>query len=112
MPSMSILVIERGPDNFNDPAVTNPIFFAQNILPLETPSPRMMFYQGQSEPQIAGRAMGVPAGSILGGGSSIHMLTYTRGQREDMDAWRMPGWSASGLLPYMKKVRPFLHLGW
>jgi alcohol oxidase len=65
----------------------------------------MMYYQGRNESNIADRALVVPAGSILGGGSSINMLTYTRPQREDMDSWNMPGWSAADMLLYMKKVR-------
>ncbi|KAJ3536714.1 hypothetical protein NM208_g6609 [Fusarium decemcellulare] len=106
-PTLSILVVERGRDNWNDPAVTNPLFFMENILELPEPNPRMMYYKGQKEPNIADRAMVVPAGSILGGGSSINMLTYTRAQREDLDGWNMPGWSADDLLPYMKKFETY-----
>ncbi|RYP53516.1 hypothetical protein DL768_001553 [Monosporascus sp. mg162] len=106
-PNLSILVVERGQDNWNDPAVINPLFFMQNILDLGEPNPRMMYYQGQNESSTANRAMVVPVGSVLGGGSSINMLTYTRAQREDMDAWEMPGWSADELLPYMKKLETY-----
>ena len=97
-------MVERGQDNWNDPTVTNPLYFMENILPLPEPNPRMMSYQGQKEPNIADRASVVPAGSILGGGSSINMLTYSRPQREELDGWNMPGWSAREVLPYMKKV--------
>ncbi|KAH8886453.1 alcohol oxidase [Thozetella sp. PMI_491] len=106
-PSLSILVVERGRDNWNDPAVTNPLFFMQNILQLPEPNPRMMYYKGQAEPGIEDRAMVIPAGSILGGGSSISMLTYSRAQREDLDGWNMPGWSADEMLPYMKKFETY-----
>lgn len=85
-PDLSILVVERGPDNFNDPAVTNPIFFMENILNTGTANPRMMTYSGRDpEPQAGNRVMSVPAGSVLGGGSSINMLTYNRPQREELD---------------------------
>lgn len=103
-PSLSILIVERGQDSWNDPAVTNPFFFMQNILDLGEPNPRMRHYQGQQESSAGDRAMVVPVGNVLGGGSSINMLTYTRAQREDMDDWKMPGWSADEILPYMKKV--------
>ncbi|KAI6777682.1 uncharacterized protein J7T54_005475 [Emericellopsis cladophorae] len=102
-PELSILVVERGPNNLDDPTVTNPLFFIENILGLGASNPRMMAYKGQAEEAIAGRAMTVPAGSILGGGSSINMLTYTRPQRGDLDDWNMPGWSSEGMIPYMKK---------
>ena len=103
-PELSILVVERGPNNVDNPAVTNPLCFIENILGLGASNPRMMVYEGQAEEAIAGRAMTVPAGSILGGGSSINMLTYTRPQRGDMDAWNIPGWSSGDMIPYMKKV--------
>lgn len=104
-PGLSILVVERGRDNWNDPSVTNPLFFMQNILQLPQAKARMMAYQGNNEPSLADRALTIAAGTILGGGSSINMLTYTRPQREDLDGWNMPGWSADDMLPYMKKVQ-------
>ncbi|KEY73446.1 hypothetical protein S7711_06862 [Stachybotrys chartarum IBT 7711] len=106
-PDLSILVVERGPDNFNDPAITNPIFFMENILNTGTDNPRMMTYSGRDpEPEAGNRVMSVPAGSVLGGGSSINMLTYTRPQREELD-WKMPGWSAKEILPFMNKVETY-----
>lgn len=107
-PELSILVVERGPNNLDDPTVTNPLYFIENILNLGTGSQRMMYYEGQPEESIAGRAMTVPAGSILGGGSSINMLTYTRPQRGEMDDWNMPGWAADDVIPYLKKVSSIL----
>ncbi|KAI9170836.1 Alcohol oxidase [Paramyrothecium foliicola] len=107
VPSLSILVVERGPDNWQDPTVINPLFFMENILNMGATNPRMMTYQGKPEPNIADRAQVVPAGSILGGGSSINMLTYTRPQREDLDGWKMPGWSAEEILPFMNKFETY-----
>jgi choline dehydrogenase-like flavoprotein len=75
-----------------------------NILELPEPNPRMMYYRGESEPDIAGRKMSVAAGSILGGGSSVNMMTYSRGHRGDMNDWGAPGWSADDMVPYLKKV--------
>ncbi|KAL1872699.1 hypothetical protein Daus18300_004245 [Diaporthe australafricana] len=110
-PSLSILVVERGQDSWNDPAVTSPLFFIQNILNLGKPNPRMRHYQGQQESSAADRAMVVSVGNILGGGSAINMLTYTRAQREDMDGWNTLGWSADDILPYMKKLETYLGPG-
>lgn len=106
-PDLSILVVERGQNNYNDPAVKNPLFFIENILELGEVNPRMIRYQGQPEAQLDGRASVVPAGSVLGGGSSINMLTYTRPQREDLDGWKMPGWGADEVLPYLKKFETY-----
>jgi choline dehydrogenase-like flavoprotein len=46
----------------------------------------------------------VPAGGVLGGGSSINLMMYSRAQRSDWDAWQTPGWSADEMIPYLKKV--------
>ena len=35
--------------------------------------------------------------------SSINGLVYIRGQREDFDAWGVPGWGFDDLLPYFKR---------
>lgn len=102
-PALSILVIERGKDNYDNQMVHLPLASLLNILtPLETG--RMMLYPGQKEESLAGRDLVVPAGSILGGGSSTNMLTYTRGVREDMDDWNTPGWTADEMIQYLKKV--------
>lgn len=102
-PDLSILLIERGKDNYNNQMVHLPLAGILNIMtPAETG--RMMLYPGEKEESLSGRALVVPAGSILGGGSAINLLTYTRGIREDMDDWNTPGWTADDMIPYFKKV--------
>jgi alcohol oxidase len=41
---------------------------------------------------------------MLGGGSSINFMMYTRAQGVDFDDWETKGWSADDLLPLMKRV--------
>jgi choline dehydrogenase-like flavoprotein len=53
---------------------------------------------------VGSRALVVPSGGVLGGGSSINLLTYSRAQAVDYDAWEMEGWSSKDVLPYLKKV--------
>lgn len=53
---------------------------------------------------ICGREPIVPTANVLGGGSSVNFLLYSRAQRSDFDSWQVPGWSAMELLPYMRKV--------
>lgn len=65
----------------------------------------MSFHMGPKSPFLGDRAAVVPTAHVLGGGSSVNMLMYSRGQRSDFDSWGMPGWSADELLPYMRKVR-------
>lgn len=102
-PDLRILVIEGGQNNYNDPAVVHPLLFLSHLLPT---SKTTLFYKGNKEKQLGDRELVVPAGGLLGGGSSINLLMYTRAQRHDFDSWQTPGWSAEEMLPYLKRVLP------
>ena len=50
------------------------------------------------------------AGRVLGGGSSINMMFWVRGDRSDFDEWRdsgCPGWGYDDVLPYFKRAETF-----
>jgi choline dehydrogenase-like flavoprotein len=100
-PELSILIIERGSNNDDNAAVDNPLFWLSNVM---TQNPRMLIYHGVDEPQIGNRGVDIFTGSVLGGGSSINCMAYSRAQSKAMDEWRIPGWGAKDLWPYMKKV--------
>lgn len=101
-PRLSILVIEQGANNRDVPSVVHPVFYLQNLVPSSTTA---IFYQGNRAEQLAGRAPIVPSGGVLGGGSSINFMVYSRAQRSDWDSWKTSGWSAEEILPFVKKVR-------
>ena len=46
----------------------------------------------------------VTCGNILGGGSSVNFMMYTRASASDYDAWNTEGWGFQDLLPLLKKV--------
>ena len=48
-------------------------------------------------------------GGILGGGSSINFMMYTRAQGIDYDQWETPGWTAEDMLPLCNKLETFHH---
>ncbi|KAH8667056.1 putative glucose dehydrogenase [Xylariales sp. PMI_506] len=102
-PSLTILVVERGPNN-DMPTITTPAFFVTHLAPTSTTT---KFYKGNRAPELAGREPIVPVGSVLGGGSSINMMTYSRAQRSDFDSWGSPEWSANSILPYLKKLETY-----
>jgi len=60
----------------------------------------------EPEPDAAGRRFFLAQGKVLGGGSSINGMVYTRGQPGDYDGWRdsgCVGWGYEDVLPYFRK---------
>lgn len=99
-PGLSILVIESGPSN-ELPTVEYPACFLTHLAP---DSKTSQFYLTKKSPEVADRSLILPTASVLGGGSSINFMMYSRAQRSDWDSWNTPGWSADEMLPYLKKV--------
>ncbi|KAI0809956.1 alcohol oxidase-like protein [Xylaria sp. FL0064] len=103
-PNLSILVIESGSNNYNMPTVVNPVFLFTHVIP---GSKTATFHTARQEAALANRESVVPSGKILGGGSSINFLMYTRAQRSDFDSWDTAGWSADEMLTYLKKLETY-----
>lgn len=99
-PNLSILIIERGKNNLNDPMIANPGIFVANLAPSST---NMVWYQAESEPALSNRARVVPTGGILGGGSSTNAMMYVRAQAVDFDSFQMEGWDSKSLIACAKK---------
>ncbi|KAJ6779317.1 hypothetical protein PWT90_02500 [Aphanocladium album] len=76
-PSLSILLIEQGRNNLDDPAVITPAMFLSHLAP---DSKTVMVRKTKKESDIADRELVVASGGILGGGSSINFTMYTRGE--------------------------------
>jgi len=67
-------------------------------------------YVAQPEANMAGRALGVPRGRMLGGSSSINGMVFVRGQPLDYDTWAQlgnRGWSYADVLPFFKKMEHY-----
>ncbi|KAI3325464.1 GMC oxidoreductase [Xylariaceae sp. AK1471] len=103
-PNLSILVIEGGQDNYENLAVVTPAMFLSQLAPN---SKTALFYEAVKSDQLAGREVIVPSGGVLGGGSSINFMMYTRGQRDDYDSWKTPGWTTDELYPFLKKLETY-----
>jgi choline dehydrogenase len=94
-----VLLIESGgPDD--GPTITNPSIWFHNVGgPLDysvpiTPSPR-----------LNNRKFNMALGRVLGGGSSINAMVWTRGMARDFDGWAAngaKGWAFADVLPIYK----------
>ncbi|OHF01939.1 GMC oxidoreductase [Colletotrichum orchidophilum] len=103
-PTLSILVIEQGQDSFNVTNVIFPALFERNTMP---DSDTALFWKANKSPQLADREPIVETGGILGGGSAINWMVYTRGQWDDFNSWNTSGWSTEELLPLLRKVETY-----
>jgi choline dehydrogenase-like flavoprotein len=97
-PRASVLLIEAGPRDthfwIHVPLGYGKLFARTDVN---------WAYQSEPEPALGGRRIFTPRGKVLGGSSSINGLVYIRGQPEDYDGWRIPGWGFRELLPYFRK---------
>ncbi|WP_426955686.1 GMC family oxidoreductase [Muricoccus radiodurans] len=95
-----VLLLEAGPAD-NHPFVHIPGTFVRVIG-----SRRTWMYRSEAEPTLKGRAMYVPQGRTLGGGSSVNAMIYIRGQPQDYDTWRelgAEGWGWDDVLPVFRR---------
>ncbi|KAI0167220.1 alcohol oxidase-like protein [Pestalotiopsis sp. NC0098] len=102
--SLSILLIEAGSNNHGDPTVTTPFLFVSHLA---SGSKTVTVLKGNKSEFLGDREPVVQTARMLGGGSSVNMLMYSRAQRSDFDAWQTPGWSSEDLLPYMRKTETY-----
>lgn len=99
--NLSILVLEAGPNGAGIPTVDYPALFLANMAPTTTTA---AFYKSNKDKNLGDREVIVPTENVLGGGSAINMMQYSRAQRSDWDSWKVPGWTADEMMPYIKKV--------
>ena len=70
-PTLSVLLIEGGANNDGMQNVEYPALLTQHLAP---DSKTAIFYTGKKSETLAGREVVVPAGGVLGGGSSINVM--------------------------------------
>lgn len=98
--NLKVLLIEGGENNINNPWVFRPGIFPRNM---KLDSKTASFYESRASDALAGRKAVVPCANILGGGSSINFMMYTRASASDYDDFQAKGWTTKELLPLMKK---------
>ncbi|CAG8961905.1 hypothetical protein HYFRA_00013705 [Hymenoscyphus fraxineus] len=104
--SVSILILEAGPDPTSNPNTTTP------MQGLELQGSELDWaYPTAPTPSTANRVYNLTSGKTLGGGSILNYGGWARGNAGDYDAWaQITGderWGYRGLLPYMKRSEQF-----
>ncbi|WP_341315114.1 FAD-dependent oxidoreductase [Paraburkholderia sp. IMGN_8] len=98
-----VLLLEAGPPA-NSALIRMP---AGTFKMLFNGSPYIKRYTTAHQSSLGDRAVSIPQGNVVGGGSSVNAMAYTRGSRADYDRWVAatgdPGWSWDGLIPYFRK---------
>jgi len=100
-PDATVLLIEAGADGRGVAQIVDP--------PQWTKLPGTALDWGYSytpSGHVAGRAIPVPRGKVLGGCSATNAMQWFRGHPDDYDAWERAGatgWNYAALLPYFRR---------
>ena len=78
-PEVSVLLLEAGGDD-DVPSVTE-----ASQWPLNLETDRQWNFRAQSNPRLNGRAIPLSMGRVLGGGSSVNIMIWARGHKNDWD---------------------------
>ena len=78
-PEVSVLLLEAGGDD-DVPSVTESLRWFENLG-----SERDWKFVAEPNPSLNGRAIPLPMGKVLGGGSSINVMAWARGHKHDWD---------------------------
>ncbi|KAI9813302.1 MAG: Alternative oxidase, mitochondrial precursor [Pycnora praestabilis] len=97
---LQVMLIEGGENNLNNPWVYRPGIYPRNM---KLDSKTASFYYSRPSEWLGGRRAVVPCAHILGGGSSINFMMYTRASASDYDDFQAKGWTTEELIPLMKK---------
>lgn len=101
-PDRRVLLLEAGPDPLPVPDIVANGTQGNRVV-LESPYALMYPTQRKSD----GSTYYPLAGRIMGGGSSVNMMSWVRPTQHDLDTWESlgnPGWSFEDSLPVLKRM--------
>ncbi|KAF2971284.1 hypothetical protein GQX73_g2276 [Xylaria multiplex] len=104
-PNTTVVVIEPGPDDRNNPNVTDPLNRGRNANTSIDWS-----YKSVPQSQLNNRTVEFTAGKLVGGTSMINGLMYIRTAVPEIDGWEYlgaTGWNWDNLWPYHKDIERF-----
>src|SRR6266446_6740224 len=101
-PNVSVLLIEAGGSD------DVPSVIEANQWHLNLGSERDWGFVGHPNPHLNGRSIPLNMGKVLGGGSSINVMAWARGHRNDWDFFatevRDPGWNYESVLKIYRRI--------
>ena len=100
-PKNRVVVLEAGPMD-RDPLIHIPI----GIGKMHPERRHDWGYDSEPEPFTDGRVIEAMRGKVVGGSSSINVMAYVRGHREDFNRWAQKGatgWGYDDVLPYFRR---------
>jgi len=101
-PGVSVLLLEAGGDD-DVPSVMEPIRWHENLR-----SERDWDFKAQPNRHLNGRAIPLPMGKVLGGGSSINVMAWAWGHKNDWDFFANetgdPAWNYESVLNTYRRI--------
>ncbi|KAH8597097.1 hypothetical protein B0O99DRAFT_739689 [Bisporella sp. PMI_857] len=100
----TVLVIERGYLDDKPQAIIP--YYAYTV-----DESVMMRVTSAPNPKLNNATYAVAVPAVVGGGTVVNGMAYSRGSKADYDAWEElgnPGWGWDGLLPYFRKSSSFI----
>src|SRR3954452_17764216 len=101
-PQVRVLLIEAGGSD-DVPEVITPAQW-----PATLGSERDWAFQAQPNPHLNGRAIPLNMGKVLGGGSSINVMTWARGHKNDWEHFAAesgdPAWGYESILGIYRRI--------
>lgn len=101
-PDVSVLLLEAGGSD------DVPSVMEADQWPANLGSDRDWAFQAQSNPHLNGRSIPMNMGKVLGGGSSINVMAWSRGHKNDWDYFASeagdPAWSYESVLNIYRRI--------
>ncbi|RXW15040.1 hypothetical protein EST38_g10808 [Candolleomyces aberdarensis] len=110
-PGLKVLILEAGPHSLNVDTHVQPVRYLANLFNANKLRKSFTLHVAQPSEAVANRKIVVPSGRVLGGGSSVNFMVYTRASASDYDTWEEvhenPGWGSKDLIPLLKQVETY-----
>ena len=101
-PEVRVLLLEAGGDD-DVPSVMSP-----GAWPTNLGSERDWAFMAEPNPHLNGRRIPLSMGKVLGGGSSINVMVWARGHKNDWDGFAAaagdPAWSYQSVLDIYRRI--------